>query len=180
MLRRSWMVIEAGKQVHRLAHRELLGKPRLLQRDSQQLTQFTLVSLPRSPQDFHLTRSRLQQSFQNLDGGCLAGAVWPEQPEALSSADLEIETTHRLDFSVVGLLQIPASNRGVHKLHDTRPDRHKRLVPQRSRRPILDTTLYSRTALTHAATRTAWKRGIYREHTAGHSVATNTVDFSVE
>ena len=44
----------------------------------------------------HASEVRLQQPIQDLDQGCLAGAVWPEQPDYLAPADLEIHIVQSL------------------------------------------------------------------------------------
>ena len=108
------MVIEAGEQVQGFADRQLLREARLLQRDAQPLAQLALVALPRHAEDFDLARGRLQQAFENLDGGGLAGAVRSEQAEALAGLDGEIEPAHGFDLAVVGLRQAAASDGGFH------------------------------------------------------------------
>ena len=100
--------------MHCLPHGQLFGKPRLLQRDSQQFAQLALVARPRHAENFDLTRSRLQQPFENFDGRGLARAVRTEQSEALTGLDAEIESAHRLDLAVVGLLEVLAADGGFH------------------------------------------------------------------
>ena len=98
------MPIKAGEQLNRLAHGQLFRQTRFLQRNAQQLAQLALMALPRHAQDFDFARGRREQTFEDFDGGGLAGAVRPEQTEALAGLDVEIQSADRLDLSVVGLL----------------------------------------------------------------------------
>ena len=57
-----------------------------------------LVAVAPAPAEhFDLAGGRLQQSFEDLDGGGLAGAVGAEQAEALAGLDGQIESANRLD-----------------------------------------------------------------------------------
>ena len=77
------------------------------------------MAWPRHAKDFDFARSRRQQAFENFDGGGLAGAIRPEQTEALAGQDVEVQSADRLDLSVVGLLQIAAADGNFHIGHDT-------------------------------------------------------------
>ena len=72
-------------------HRQLLGQARLLQRDAQALAQGVVIFAPAHPQYLDLAGGGGQQPFEDFDGGGLAGAVGPEQAEALSRLDFEVE-----------------------------------------------------------------------------------------
>src|SRR5271169_2078276 len=113
------MPIKAGEQVQGFADRQLLGKPRLLQRDSKQFAQVALMALPRHTENLDLAGSRFQQTFQDLDGSGLSGAIRPQQSEALACLDGEIQPSHRFDLAVVGLFQPSTADRTFHTGNDT-------------------------------------------------------------
>src|SRR5207247_1251266 len=53
-----------------------------------------LVGLPATPEDFDFSRGRLEEPLEDLDGGGLPCPVRAQQPEALSSPDVEVEAVH--------------------------------------------------------------------------------------
>src|SRR5262249_56717908 len=64
--------------------------------------------------DLDIAGRCLQESLENFDGSGLAGAVWTQQTEALTSADFQIEPVDRIDAPVATLVllaQPAASNR---------------------------------------------------------------------
>jgi hypothetical protein len=62
----------------------------------------------------HLARSRLQQALENLDGRGLPCPIRTEQPEALARLNLKIQSTHGLNFAVIGLAQIATLDGNSH------------------------------------------------------------------
>src|SRR5262249_5386327 len=56
-----------------------------------------IVTAPSFAEYFHLTGSRRQQPFENLDGRRLAGAVRAEQAETLRGLNLQVEPVHGID-----------------------------------------------------------------------------------
>ena len=108
------MLVEAGEQLQGFAHRQLFREPRLLQRDAQPFAQFALMRLPCPAEDFDFAGRRLQQAFENFDGGGLPGAIRAQQAETLARIDGQVESAHGLDFAVIGLAQTTACNGNRH------------------------------------------------------------------
>ena len=103
--------IEAPEQADRLRHRELLGELGLLERDPEQLTELAVVGAPAPAQDHDLAGVRLGEALADLDGGGLAGAVGPEEAEALARTDLEVEAVDGDDVTV-GFAELAEEERG--------------------------------------------------------------------
>ena len=79
------LAIEAAKQRERLADGELFGEPGFLQRDADALRGWHRRRSPqRRPSTSTSPRRGIEQPFEDLDGGGLAGAVGAEQAEALA------------------------------------------------------------------------------------------------
>src|SRR5262249_1163618 len=76
------------------------------------------VLAPAAAEDLDLTGSRRQQALDDFDGRGLAGAVGPEQAEALPFVNQQIKTADRLDrrSAVVALYHVGAPH----------PPRHSR------------------------------------------------------
>ena len=108
LVRRSRLTIETGEKIQSFADRKLFREPRFLQRDPQQLAKFTLIGLPVASQDGDFPGRGFEQAFKDFYGGRLAGAVRPEQAEALSSLDFEVQTPDGFHFTVIGLAQVAA------------------------------------------------------------------------
>jgi hypothetical protein len=102
--------IERAKEVEGLVNGELLGEARLLERDPESRAELPLVRAPAAPEDRYVARVRLRQAFEDLDRRRLAGAVGPEQAEALARTDLEVEAVHGPNV-VVMLPEAPAQDR---------------------------------------------------------------------
>ena len=77
--------VETAKDDQQLAHRLLVGEPRLLQRHADSLTDRRRVAPPPPTEDLDLARSGLVESLENLDGRRLARAVGAKQAEALAN-----------------------------------------------------------------------------------------------
>ena len=76
--------VERAEELERLEDRELLGEPALLERDAEPLAQLPLVAAPAPAEDRDLARVGPRQALEDLDRRRLAGAVGPEQAEALA------------------------------------------------------------------------------------------------
>src|SRR5262249_18046073 len=73
-------------------------------------------------------RRRLEQANHHADGGGLAGAVRPEEPEHLSGGDLEIEIVHR-DHGAVCLAERDAAD---HRTSSSRANWRLPMTPARA------------------------------------------------
>ncbi|MBI4950708.1 MAG: PAS domain S-box protein [Myxococcales bacterium] len=102
--------VEGAEERERLAHRELGLEVRLLERDAEPLAQPRRVLLPAATEQGDLARRRLEQPLEDLDRRGLAGAVRPEQAEALPAYHLEVEPVDRDD--VAEALHEPAARDG--------------------------------------------------------------------
>src|SRR6185312_12848018 len=104
--------VEGAEEAHRLEHRQLLVELCLLERDTEPFAKLAPVALPGAAQDLHLTRVRFGEALENLDRGRLAGAIGPEEAEALAAANFEIEAVDG-DYVGVALHQSGAADGGV-------------------------------------------------------------------
>ncbi len=102
-VRRDPLAIEAAKQRQRFADRELVRELGLLQRDADPLADVVVLPAPAHAEDFDLAGRRVEQSLDDFDGGRLAGAVRPQQAEALAPLDGEVQAAHRLDRRLGGV-----------------------------------------------------------------------------
>jgi hypothetical protein len=82
--------VEAAKERHGLAHRELFGELCLLQLRPHALPELVLVARPGETEHLDAARVRGEQSLDHLDRGRLPRPVGSEQTEAFTPADLEI------------------------------------------------------------------------------------------
>ena len=82
-----------------------------LKLDAEALAQGAIVGAPAHAQHFNLTGIGLQQPFEDLDGGRLAGAVRPEQTKTLAGPHLEVEAGDRHHVTVA-FVQAAAQHRG--------------------------------------------------------------------
>ena len=103
-------VVERPEQRDDLFDGELVAELRLLELDTEPLPQRVVVGAPAHAEDLDVAGVRLDQAFEDLDGGRLAGAVRPEQAEALPCPHLEIEAGHGDDVAV-SLVQAAAHER---------------------------------------------------------------------
>src|SRR5207237_4346987 len=86
-----------AEQAHRFLDRQRVGQLRVLELDAESLAQGPplAASGPVQPEDLHVPRIASREPLQDLDGGGLAGAVRPEQAEALARGHREIEPGDR-------------------------------------------------------------------------------------
>src|SRR5205085_2342195 len=94
--------VETAEQAHRFLDRQLVGQLRVLELDAEALAQGARLgaSGPVQPEDLHVPRIGRREPLQDLDGGGLAGAVRPEQAEALSRGHREIEPRDRQHVAI--------------------------------------------------------------------------------
>jgi len=109
------IAIEALKECERLVDRQLLGELRVLQLDSEQLSQILLVRLPSSAQYFDIARIGAQKPLADFDRRRLSGAVRTEESKAFSSVDLEVQTVDGDDVAV-RFAESPDAQRGSGQL----------------------------------------------------------------
>src|ERR1041385_5404378 len=93
--------VEAPEELDRLRHGELLGELGLLERDPEALAERARIPPPGLSEHPDLPRVGRGEAFADLDGGGLAGAVGPEEAEALARPDLEVEAVHGDDIAVL-------------------------------------------------------------------------------
>jgi hypothetical protein len=86
--------IEAAKKRQHLLDLQLVGELRLLELDPQARTQGKAVPLPPLAQHLDFAGVGRVQPFEDLDRRRLARAVGAQEPEALSSRDLQVEAGH--------------------------------------------------------------------------------------
>jgi hypothetical protein len=72
-------------------------------------------------EDGNLTSGARTQAFENLDRGCLAGAIGTEQAENLAWLDLEVNSLHGMDLAV-GLFETLHGDRWGRGIHRRRKD----------------------------------------------------------
>jgi hypothetical protein len=94
LVHRRAPAVEAAEEPDGLFHRELLRELGLLERDAEQRPELAVVLPPATAEHPHLAFVGLGQSFTDLDGGGLAGAVRAEEAETLAGVDLEVESVH--------------------------------------------------------------------------------------
>src|SRR5229473_5066933 len=112
---RARLAIEAGKKLDRFAYSQLFRKPGFLQRDPDFFTQLARMRFPRLPENTDLSGSGFEQTFQNFDGGGFSRSVRPQQAETFSRPNLQIQSTDRLNFAVIGLAEVAALDHGRHE-----------------------------------------------------------------
>src|SRR5206468_1681131 len=83
--------VKAPEQLEAFLHGELLGEFRLLERDADALPELLCVPRPGTAEDRDVTVVGREEPLADLDGRRLPRAVRPEESEALSRADLEVE-----------------------------------------------------------------------------------------
>src|SRR5688572_28665099 len=88
---RKTTIVEAAEEGDRLAHRQLLRQAGLLERGPHALPELALVPLPGEAEELDRPRVRGEEALHDLDRGRLAGAVGPEQPEALAQPDPQVQ-----------------------------------------------------------------------------------------
>jgi hypothetical protein len=62
----------------------------------------------------YLSRGWLQQALKDFNGRSFPCSVWTKQTEAFASLNLEVQTAHGLDLTVVGLPQVATLDSGSH------------------------------------------------------------------
>ena len=104
------VAVERAEEAHGLVDGELLGELRLLQRDAHALAQLALVVAPVHAQDLDDAGVGRGESFQDLDGRGLAGAIRAEEAEAFAALDDEVEAVDGFHVGKV-LPQVAAGDR---------------------------------------------------------------------
>ena len=112
--RSAGLAIETGKQFDGFEDGQFLREPRFLQRDAHGLAQLACVFLPRLAKNRDLAGGRLEQAFQNFDGGGLPCSVGAEQAEAFARLNFQIQAADGFNLAVVSLAQVAALNGGGH------------------------------------------------------------------
>src|SRR5262249_44149159 len=87
LLRPAAGQIEGAKEAQRLEHGEFFRELGLLERNAEPLPQLPLVGSPAFAEDLHVSSVGPRQSFQDLDGRGLSGAIGSEQSETLAGDD---------------------------------------------------------------------------------------------
>src|SRR5262245_10877972 len=115
-LRLDALLIEAADKRHCFQNGQLVRQARLLKRDTDTFTDFRTVSSPIPPQDFYFAASRVEQPLDNLQCGRLSRAIGPEQSEAFTLGDDQVQSSHRLDgrLALVALHELAALNGVAH------------------------------------------------------------------
>ena len=91
--------VEGSEQAQGLLDRQLVGELRLLQLHAEPLPQARPACWrPPAAQHLDVACVRLDQPFENLDRGRLAGAVGPEQAKALAAFDFQVQSGHGDDI----------------------------------------------------------------------------------
>src|SRR6266446_2432446 len=87
------LAIKRSEQREHFAHGQLVGELCFLQLNAEPLAQRAPrgAVAPRCPQNLDVARVGGRETFEDLDGGRLPGAVRPEEPKAFAGPDREIE-----------------------------------------------------------------------------------------
>src|SRR6185437_14913236 len=85
-------LVKRAEEGQRLVHRELLGQLGLLELDAEVFAEGTAT---------RLVGPLHSQPFEDLDGGGFPGAIGPQESEAFTAMDGEIETRDRRDVVVL-------------------------------------------------------------------------------
>ena len=123
-------VVERSEQAERLLDGQLVGELRLLQLDAEALPQLRVVRPPAQPEHLHLARIGLQEPFEDLDRGGLAGAVRTEQSEAFAALHSQRQAVDGDDVAVAFVERVAA--------HGVRNSHTRHCLPGRKRRVSCD------------------------------------------
>ena len=97
---------------HGLAWGQMTVNTARLQHDPDALLQRTLVPSRIVAEHQHLARAALPVTLENLNGGCLARAVGPQQAKHFTAAHRDIDAANRFEVAVA-LVQAPDFDRSV-------------------------------------------------------------------
>jgi hypothetical protein len=90
--------VEAPEECQDLQTAQLFMEARLLERHPHTLTDCIVLALsPPCPKEFDSPRRRFQETFEDLDGGRLAGAVRPQQPKTFTGLNGQVQSVDRID-----------------------------------------------------------------------------------
>jgi hypothetical protein len=80
------------------------------------------MGFPCLPENRDLSGSWFEQTFENLNGGGFPRAIWPQEAEAFSRLNFQIQPANGLNLAFIGFAEIAALNYGGHEgiLLDTR------------------------------------------------------------
>ena len=92
--------IERPEQPDDLLDTELVVELRFLKLDPEALPKCRGVADPPHAENLDVTGVRREQTLEDFDRGCLAGAIRPEQSEAFAAPDLEVEAVDRQNVAV--------------------------------------------------------------------------------
>ena len=91
--------VERAEEIEHLEDGQLLGEPRLLERDAEARAELPLVLSPAAAEDLDVSGVGAREPLEDLDRRGLAGAVRPEKAEAFARPDLQIQPVHRADVA---------------------------------------------------------------------------------
>ena len=77
----------SGRRAYSPLGQLILARVREFFREPEALLDGVVVSAPAHAQDFHVAGGRLDQAFDDFNGGGFAGAVGPKQAEAFAGLD---------------------------------------------------------------------------------------------
>ena len=92
--------VEAAKDDEQLAHRLLVGEPRLLEGHADSLADRRRLGRPPQAEHLDLSRGRLVEPFEDLDGRGLARSVGAEEAKALAHRDLQVDAVDRMNWAI--------------------------------------------------------------------------------
>jgi len=93
--------VEGGEELDGLFHFELVLEAGGLQADTDAVFELAGLDLGIAPEDGDASAGSWTQSFENFDGGGLAGAVGSEEAEDFAGADFEVDAFDGLEGAVV-------------------------------------------------------------------------------
>src|SRR2546428_360123 len=94
-------VPQPRREAQVLLHREIAVQRRLLEDEADAATGLEVIAYDVVSGDTRRAPSGTQQRGEQMDGGRLAGAVGPEEPEELALPHLEVEVVERADRAEV-------------------------------------------------------------------------------
>ena len=112
------MIIEGAKELNGLDDGEFFAELGLLQRDANALPEGAIVALtPALAKDLDIAGRGVEETFEDFDGGRLAGAIGSEQSETFAALDFEIESVDGIHWRWLGgvaFAQISTKDRSSH------------------------------------------------------------------
>jgi hypothetical protein len=95
------VLVETPEESHSFRDREFLGQLSFLKLDADVLAQVIVIAgAPGASEHFDCASCWRSQTFENLNGCCLAGAVGPKQSEALPGSNFKIKTIDSSNIAV--------------------------------------------------------------------------------